>query len=136
MDHARPEIVAMSMLHGPAETPVQGESENSRPMPRCPECMQPYSRVHPRQLFCCPAHQTTFNNRQTVRGRQLVPLVMAERIGRGGWKRGSDPATAIAARQDSRVLIDRWAADDRAAGRMSMLAFIRLRRANGYDTVL
>lgn len=98
--------------------------------------MAPFVPKQHRQIFCSPAHKSDFHNRATVRGRQLTPLVMAEREGRGGDRRYPDADTAIYARQESRSLIARWASEDKAAGRMSMLRYAALRRRLGYDVLL
>jgi hypothetical protein len=108
------------------------DSPASRPRATrlCPECGQSFDRVHPRQLFCSNEHKQTFANRLTVRGKMLVPLDMAQRITRGGSR--GDIGTGIRARQDREQLLDRWVAEDREAGRMSMVDYMALRYALGF----
>jgi len=118
----------MTMLHGSPETPRQAQRPSA---PLCPECGQPFRPVHPQQLFCCVEHKTAHNNRMTVRGRQLTAFSLASRITRDGSCR--DRATGKRARQDSRALMDKWIAEDRAAGRMPADDYMRLRYAKGFD---
>lgn len=101
---------------------------------RCPECLTVREPGRAAGMFCSKDHKTAFNNRQTVRGRVLVPLIMAERITRSGERR--DRGVGVAARQDSRRLMDRWAREDRDAGRMAMDDYLRQRRALGVYTFL
>ena len=61
----------------------------------------------------------------------LTPLSIADRITRGGSR--GDKITGRAARGDAQKLMDRWAADDREAGRMSMTEYVRRRKALGYE---
>lgn len=117
-----------SVLHGPAGKPAKREAPSMRHV--CPECAQPFQAVHSRQLFCCPEHKAAFHNRATVRGRVLAPMAMAARITRDGSR--GDMETGKAARRESRQLIDAWAREDREAGRMDMVAYMRERRRIGY----
>jgi hypothetical protein len=125
-------------LPGPAETPAaanegsarHGTASQPRATAPCPECGELFDRVHPRQLFCTGDHKQTFANRIVVRGKMLVPLDMAQRITRGGSR--GDIATGRRARQDREMLLDRWAAEDREAGRMSMVDYMALRYALGF----
>lgn len=96
----------------------------------CPECNNEFQPVHVRQSFCSNEHKTAFHNRATVRGRTLAPLSMAARITRDGC--AGDKETGKRARRDSRRLQDRWAKEDREAGRMSMIDYMRQRYAIGY----
>lgn len=118
----------MTVLHGPPETPRQARPRSA---PLCPECLAPFAPVHPQQLFCCVGHKTAHNNRMTVRGRQLTAFSLASRITRGGSRR--DTATGKRARQDSSALMDKWIAEDRAAGRMPPDDYLRLRYLKGFD---
>lgn len=97
----------------------------------CPECGQTFKAAQWRQLFCSPKHKSEFHNRQTVRGRVLTPLVMAARQTRGGSR--GDKGTGRAARGDADFLMQRWTDDDRAAGRMPMVAYVALRYRLGFD---
>lgn len=92
----------------------------------CPECGQPFQRKGNRQVFCSPEHKQAFANRITTRGKTLVPLAMAHRIRRGG----SDHAKR--ARGDMTAMLDKWAAEDFAAGRMSMEDYEFLKFTLGY----
>lgn len=118
----------MAVLHKQPETarepktPLRGH---------CPECMGLITAVQPRQLFCSAEHKAAFHNRATVRGRVLTPLVMADRITRGGS--AGDVTTGRRARRDAQRLIDSWARDDREAKRMSMVDYVCLRLAKGFE---
>jgi hypothetical protein len=132
----------MSVLDGPARKAVTGDrvhdstsgatggAPHASGGPRCPECRQPFDRVHPRQLFCSEKHRKAFHNRSTVRGYALVPIAMAARITRDGCT--GDRDTGKTARRESRRLMDAWAREDRAAGRMSMVDYMRARAKIGY----
>lgn len=105
-----------------------GTKGSSAQLIRCPECLTVRERGRS-GMFCCTDHKTAFFNRQTVRGRVLVPLVMAERVTRSGTRR--DTQTGITARRDSRMLMDRWTREDRTAGRMAMDDYLAQRRRIG-----
>lgn len=107
------------------DKPVAPSSRN-----RCPECNQVFKKVHPRQLFCCSEHKRAFHNRATVRGATLVPMAMACRMTRDG-SRGAK-GTGKAARREHRRLLDKWIAEDREAGRMSMVDYMQERWRIGY----
>lgn len=99
---------------------------------RCPECLAPVDTSKDwRKMFCSDAHRTAYHNRQTVRGRKLVPLVMAERITRSGYCRDKD--TGKLARQKSRQLMDLWAREDREAGRMAPDEYVAVRQRLGLN---
>lgn len=116
------------MLHVSQDTHAAGKNPLRS---HCPECMRKFAPRQVAQLFCSGEHKAAFHNRATVRGRQLTPLVMAARITRGGHRK--DPETGIHARRDAEHLMDQWVADDSAAGRMSMVDYVRLRRAKGFE---
>ena len=98
---------------------------------RCPECLGDVdTRLDWRKMFCSDAHRQAFHNRQLKRGRTLVVLCMAERITRSGWCRRK--AAGILARQRSRRLMDRWAREDREAGRMAMDEYFETRERLGF----
>jgi hypothetical protein len=129
----------MTVLHNPAETPIGaigpvGGHTASRRGSVCPECRSHFEPANPRQLFCSAAHKADFHNRQTVRGRQLTAIVMASRQTRDGSR--GNTAAGKKARQESRLLMDRWTVEDRAAGRMAMIDYYALRDRRGFDTVL
>jgi hypothetical protein len=123
-----------AVLHGPPETGTgapRGDPATAGTGRRCPECRALVdTSADWRKMFCSEAHRVAFHNRATVRGRKLVPLVMAERITRSGYCR--DKATGILARQRSRQLMDKWAQDDRAAGRMAMDDYVATRERLGF----
>ncbi len=108
------------------------QAAKPKPGRACPECS---ARVDTskdwRVMFCSSEHRTAFHNRQTVRGRKLVPLVMAERITRSGYCRDKGPG--ILARQRSRQLMDLWNKEDREAGRMPMDCYVALREKLGFN---
>ncbi len=124
-----------AVLHGPPETGTTAPSgaEGSIDTRPCPECLAPIPRSGPRwrKLFCCDAHRVAWNNRMTVRGRVLTPLVMAERVTRSGSCR--DKGAGKKARQQSRRLMDQWARDDREAGRMASDTYFAIRDRLGFN---
>ncbi|MBB5684332.1 hypothetical protein [Sphingobium boeckii] len=127
------------MLHDSPQNAGRPETASAaaalpRTGPRCPECLATFESVSPRQLFCSAAHKAAFHNRQTVRGRQLVPLVMAARLTRGGTR--GNVVAGRKARRDGDFLMQRWADDDRREGRMSMIDYFALRDRKGFDTLL
>lgn len=84
----------------------------------CCECGRPFRvRYGARQLFCAKACKTAFENRMTVRGRQLTVLAMAARQTRDGTRRR---------------LMQQWRDEDAAAGRISAADFMALRLALGH----
>ncbi|WP_052730452.1 hypothetical protein [Sphingomonas sp. SRS2] len=71
-----------------------------------------------------------------IRGRQLLPYAMADRMTRSGT--AGDAAareTGKAARAVYQRLIARWAAEDKAARRMSMVDYVT-RYAKHFDLPL
>lgn len=122
-----------AVLHASPETLVSALHAAPRSTPRhalCPECSQPFAPSQLRQLFCTADHKAAYHNRATVRGRVLTPLIMAARITRGGSR--GDTETGKRARQDAEQLIERWVAEDRAAGRMSAVDYVALRLRKGF----
>jgi hypothetical protein len=84
------------------------------------------SGAQPGTLFCCPDHRKAFQTRQRQRGRQLVAFAMADRETRSGT--AGDPAlreTGKQARLVSQRLIARWIAEDKAAGRLRSVEYVR-----------
>lgn len=85
-------------------------------------------------LFCCPAHRDAWNNRQTVRGRVLVPLDMVARLTRAGTRgKAEDRDIGKRAARDHHRMTQRFRDEDREAGRMSMPEYLRRRYDTGYD---
>lgn len=115
--------------HSPAEAPTALRAPSAPPT--CPECLATFTRRHPGQLFCKPAHRDQWNNRATVRGRVLTPLAIVTRATRGGSR--GDTETGRKARQHHDQLVQRWIVEDRAAGRMDWPAYLRLRYRVGFD---
>lgn len=100
----------------------------------CPECLTIFAARERRQLFCCPAHKAAWNNRQTVRGRQLVPFDMVARLTRGGTRgTPAERATGKRAARDHHKLTQRFRDEDHAAGRMAMVEYQRRRYELGYE---
>jgi hypothetical protein len=100
----------------------------------CPECLTLFKPRQAGTLFCCPAHRDAWNNRQTVRGRVLVPLDMVSRLTRGGT-RGTPEKRAIGKRaaSDHHKLTQRYRDEDRAAGRMDFVEYLGRRYEEGFD---
>lgn len=111
------------MTHETVDTsPTTGAapySRHFRPVERtCAECNQPFQAVNRKRLFCCPAHKLAFHNRCAARGKVLIPLAMAWRTKRGA--RG----IASSSFKEMCTILDRFAAEDRAAGRMGMADYV------------
>lgn len=101
---------------------------------RCVECLGPVDTAKDaRKMFCSDAHRVAFHNRQTVRGRKAMPLVIAERLTRGGDRRYRRAGAGIIARKRLRKLIAQWVAEDRAGGRMAMDEYVELRQRLGLE---
>lgn len=93
-------------------------------MAKCAECGGCFTPTQVKQLFCGKTCKQRYHNRSAARGKTLVPLLMASRQGRntelgryaqGEWAR----------------LASRFAAEDKAAGRMSLFEFVRRQQALG-----
>lgn len=119
----------MSSVQGPAKTPLSAPSAKSGPT--CPECMSPFARKHPLQLFCSTTHRDVWNTRQAIRGRVATPLIVVARMTRYGTR--GDIDTGKRAGTDINNLIQRWIEEDRAAGRMSWPEYLKRRYAIGFD---
>ena len=61
----------------------------------------------------------------------MTPLAIADRMTRGGSR--GDVATGRKARLLAQRLIDAWVAEDRDAGRLPMVDYVRRRAALGYE---
>lgn len=90
----------------------------------CPECRTPVSDG---KTFCSPAHKTAFHNRSSARGRVVIPLLMCARI-----QRNRAGTSATRAWSEARTLLDRYAAEDKAAGRMSAVDYVAGKWAGGF----
>lgn len=58
----------------------------------CPECGEPFTATHGRQVFCAPAHKATFNNLMKARGQIITALAQTWRTS----KRGASDDTTYA----------------------------------------
>lgn len=120
-----------------ALAPATAPDRACAPAPRghiCGECSAPLARAHgKRNMFCSRACQTAFGNRMTVRGRVLAPLAMVDHLTRHGMR--GQPEHRAAAKDACRQLrqqIERYAAEDRAAGRMTAVEYVARRARLGY----
>lgn len=126
-----------SSVQGPPERaaqrlcPIHAPQAPAKAAPICPECLQPFHRKHPGQLFCTTTHRDDWNNRAAVRGRVLAPLSMVAHLTRSGTR--IDPEIGKRAAAEMRALITRWRDEDRKAGRMDHPAYLRLRYRVGFD---
>lgn len=124
----------MSLLQGPPGTALQATAAIScttdTRLP-CPECLTPFVRRHPKQLFCTVEHRDAWNNRATVRGRVLTPLAIVARVTRNGTR--NDRETGARAASEQATLIQRWRDEDRAAGRMDHPEYLARRYRAGFD---
>jgi hypothetical protein len=93
-----------------ASSPVERDRSASW---ACPECMAPFRRRQPHQLFCCTSHKRAWHNRWMGRGAVLAPLQASARATRGG-SRGDKP-TGSRARADAEHLLQRWKDEDAGA---------------------
>jgi hypothetical protein len=97
----------------------------------CCECGAAFRIRHGAgRLFCRKACKVAWENRYTVRGRQLMLLVMAAREG----TRGKPAAKAAGRRaaQLAREAMQQWRDEDAAAGRASAADYFGLAWAMGY----
>lgn len=117
------------MLHSPSQDSSQGKPGSRR----CPECLVPVEaneKAGSSNMFCCAEHRVAFTNRNTVRGRQLVPIALAARITRDGSERRKEIGKH--ARRLSRTMMDKWNREDREAGRMPPDEYHALRLSLGH----
>ena len=89
---------------------------------KCAECSTKFKPVQLKQCFCSNACRLAFHNRSAKRGKTLVPLLMAARQDRSG-KLGKY------AQGEWARLASRFTAEDKAAGRMPMVNFLRRQQA-------
>lgn len=80
----------------------------------CCECGEAFTTSHRGKEFCCEAHRVAFANRCAARGKVLIPLAMGWRNKRGGKGLGADSMQSMVR------LLDKYAAEDREAGRPNM----------------
>jgi hypothetical protein len=93
----------------------------------CPECGRTFVQGHHLQAFCEPDHKRAFHDRNAIRGKVILPLILTMRAG----KRGRTDDTAYALQQVS-VLADKWRAEDKSAGRRPDVTVTR-KRAMGWS---
>lgn len=113
---------------------LPGQQEGGWAARPCPECLKLFEPKVRNQLFCCPQHNTAWNNRATTRGRVLTQLSIVARVTRNG-SRGTEEARK-AGRQASNLhnqLIQRYRDEDRAAGRMEWPEYMMRRFKIGFD---
>ncbi|WDS38338.1 hypothetical protein W2_gp028c [Caulobacter phage W2] len=110
----------------------------------CPECGETFTAKHPSAQFCTPAHKLAFHNRAKGRSH-VIAYAMAWRGSRNAKAKKaegetqqtvSDKRRAALAKADRRRtigkaafsemcrLLDQFAAEDRAAGRPTMEAYV------------
>lgn len=124
------------MAHALATRPRAGETPAPGSQWLCCECRAPLASVQPGALFCSPVHRTAYQQRMRVRGRQLAPYAMADRLTRSGTAGPeADRETGKTARAVTQRLIAKWAAEDKAAGRVSAVDYVR-RLAKNHDVPL
>ena len=99
----------------------------------CPECLGVFRPRVPRQLFCSAPHKRAWNNRGLKRGAVLFSLNMAARETRDGTR--GDKATGKTASWQGNTLMQRWRDEDREAGRMGQVEYLRRRFALGFDAI-
>lgn len=108
-------------------TPLAPEStasvKRAAKLPACPECGQPFTplgRGRTARVFCADRCKQAHANRCAARGKALVKVAMGWRVDRG--------TTPIAKHcfQEMTQMLDAWAAEDHAAGRMRAPDYARL----------
>jgi ribosomal protein S27AE len=97
----------------------------------CPECGETFTTHTHDRMFCSDAHKAAFHNRSSKVGRSAIPLALAWREGRN--VKGKSPEArakrASAARAFSELcrILDAVAAEQREAGSMAQLDYLRRR---------
>ena len=91
----------------------------------CPECGTAFGAGHVRQIFCSPAHNTAFHNREKTRFT-AISYAMAWRR-----QRGSGDVAKFAMAEMCRLL-DQFNAEDLAAGRPGAVPYIERRMKLGF----
>lgn len=89
-------------------------SRSTSKKPLCPECGQPVTSAGKgrARVFCSEAHKQAHANRCAARGKALIKAAMAWRVNRGS---GDVAKFAMA---EMCAMLDRFAEEDRLAGRM------------------
>ena len=83
----------------------------------CPQCGTTFTPKSRRVVFCSPAHAKAFHNLDLARASALMPLLQAWRAG----KHGASPEVTRFGFKEACALLDRYNAEDRAAGRRASL---------------
>lgn len=114
-----------------------GETSKSAPSASygrfiCANCAEPFTRTHHRQgMFCKPACQKAFHNRNTAVGRTAFELMKAMRLARSvkGKTPEADELRAAGSWAFGELcrLADAANAEDRKAGRPGALRYVRSR---------
>jgi predicted nucleic acid-binding Zn-ribbon protein len=110
---------------------IAQEAERRLSTHGCPECGQRFHLNHPRQLFCKPQHKKDWESIARTRGLQYYAVALVQRQTRNGTR--GDKETGRKANAEADMLRLRWREEDKAAGRMSAVDFLRLRYLHGYD---
>ena len=84
-------------------------------------------------MFCSQMHRRAWHNRAMKRGAVLFSLNMAARETRDGTR--GDKATGKTASWQGNTLMQRWRDEDREAGRMGQVEYLRRRFALGFDAI-
>jgi hypothetical protein len=113
-----------------AAAPVQAATEPPKARKKafrhvCPECAVTFIGARDTR-FCTTAHKDSFWNREAKRGKVAMPLMRAWRGGRGSGDVARYAFTELCA------LADRWNAEDRDAGRLSAVEFVRPKMRQGW----
>lgn len=126
----------MSVLDGSLQAVVgQPAAEKAGGYRRtCPECRATFMARHPGTLFCSTSHKRAYNNRWLTRGAVLAPIYSAARTTRFGTR--GDKATGSRATANANSLVQRWAEEDKAAGRLSTVEYMELRYRLGLVEVV
>ncbi|MFW2829911.1 hypothetical protein [Sphingomonas sp. ID0503] len=113
-----------AVLHAAPENARQADPADPRHRTRCAECGVPFAPApgQAAQLFCSTPHRIAFHNRMAKRGKAYLPVAMAARITRDGFRR--DKATGARARLECQRMIQNWIEEDRAANRMAPDAYM------------
>lgn len=90
----------------------------------CAECGTRFTSKQTKACFCSRDCRQAFHNRAAARGKTLTPMIMASRQGRG-------TEVGKLAQAEWARLAARFAEEDKAAGRMSMLQFVKRQHALG-----
>lgn len=99
----------------------------------CPECLVRFKPKASRQIFCCPTHAKSWHNRSQKRGAVLFSLSMAARETRDGTRGHKE--TGRRASWQGNLLMQQWRDEDRAAGRMGQVEYMRRRFLMGFDAI-